>query len=111
MNEESQVRGCFYLHPPGNSVGSPLNQMHRQQLELLLTDDLLLQGHWGKRTRRAQHTSFNTLDNWGHKTPTQSKRRKDSKEKIKGSWPGANTIHSFFPLSSSPPLFFSREDI
>ena len=49
MNAESQVRGCcnFYLHP-GNSVGSPLNQMHRQQLELLLTDDLLLQGHWGK---------------------------------------------------------------
>ena len=22
--------------------------MHRQQLDLLLTDDLLLQGHWGK---------------------------------------------------------------
>ena len=41
MTEESQVRGCynitFYLHQPGNSVGSPLNQMHRQQLELLLT--------------------------------------------------------------------------
>jgi len=36
----------FHLHQPGNSVGSPLNQMHRQQLELLLTDDLLLQGHW-----------------------------------------------------------------
>ena len=50
MNEESQVRGCynFYLHQPENSVGSPLNQMHMQQLELLLTDDLLLQGHWGK---------------------------------------------------------------
>ena len=51
MNEESQVRGCYnitVLHQPGNSVGSPLNQMHRQQLELLLTDDLLLQGHWGK---------------------------------------------------------------
>ena len=50
MDEESQVRGCynFYLHQPGNSVGSPLNQMHWQQLELLLTDDLLLQGHWGK---------------------------------------------------------------
>ena len=48
MNEESQVRGCynFQLHQPGSSVGSPLNQMHRQQLEL--TDDLLLQGHWGK---------------------------------------------------------------
>ena len=51
MNEESQASSCynnFYLHQPGNSVGSPLNQMHRQQLELLLTDDLLLQGHWGK---------------------------------------------------------------
>ena len=48
MNEESQVRGCynFCLHQVGNSVGSPLNQMHRQQLEL--TDDLLLQEHWGK---------------------------------------------------------------
>ena len=70
-----------------------MNQMHRQQLDpLLLTDDLLLQGHWGKETRRAQRTSFNTLDNWGHKTPTQSKKRKDRKEKIKGSWPG--TIHS-----------------
>ena len=29
-----------------------------------------------------------TLDNWGHKTPTQSKRIKDRKEKIKGSWTG-----------------------
>ena len=52
MNEELQVRGCynitFYVHQPGNSVGFPLNQMHRQQLELLLTDDLLLQGHWWK---------------------------------------------------------------
>ena len=51
MNEESQIRGCYnipfiQLHHPGNSVGSPLNQMHRQQNEL--TDDLLLQGHWGK---------------------------------------------------------------
>ena len=118
--------------------------MHRQQLELLLTDDLLLQGHWGReeaavgwlkcclvssdvswhirdklwpmpkhgsinlyvhgnqkallgRTaqdvhldshtapelwrRRAQRTSFNTLDNWGHKTPTNQKG-KDRKEKI-----------------------------
>ena len=54
MNEESQLKSevviTFYLHQPGNSVGSPLNQLHRQQLvELLLTDDLLLQGHWGKR--------------------------------------------------------------
>ena len=52
MNEESQVRGCYnitsYLHQPGNSVGSPLNQTHTQQLELLLADDLPLQRHWGK---------------------------------------------------------------
>ena len=25
-------------------------------------------------TLRTQRTGFNTLDNWGHKTPTQSKR-------------------------------------
>ena len=42
----------------------------------------------GKGTLLAQRTSFNTLENWGHKTPTQSKRIKDRKEKIKGSWPG-----------------------
>ena len=37
-------------------------------------------------TLLAQRTSFNTLDNWGHKIPTQSKKRKnDSKEKVKGS--------------------------
>ena len=36
-------------------------------------------------TLQAQRTSFNTLDNWGHKTPTQSKRKKDRKEKVKGS--------------------------
>ena len=50
MNEESQVRGCcnitFICTNQGNSVGSPLNQMDRQQLKL--TDDLLLKGHWGK---------------------------------------------------------------
>ena len=40
------------------------------------------------KTLPAQRTCFNTLDNWGHKTPTQSKRIKDRKEKIKGSWPG-----------------------
>ena len=44
--------------------------------------------------RQAQHASFNTLDNWGHKTPTQSKKRKDTKEKVKGSWAGTHTIHT-----------------
>ena len=77
MNKESQVRGCynitFYLHQAGNSVGSPLNQIHRQQLELLLTDDLLLRGHWGKEDAAGQRTSFNTLDNWAIKLPPNQK--------------------------------------
>ena len=62
------------------TVGSPLNQMHRQQLELI---DVLLLHTGGKRTKQAQRTSFNSLDNWGHKTPTQSKMSKDEKEMIK----------------------------
>ena len=105
MNEESQVRCCYNIlfHQPGNSVGSPLNQMHRQQLEL--TDDLLLQGHWRKEDAAAQRTRFNTLDNWGHNTPTPSKRKRNRKEKVKGSWPRTHTIHSvtsdFSPLNGT----------
>ena len=38
-------------------------------------------------TPLAQHTSFNTLDNWGHKTPAQSKKRKNDR-KEKGHGPG-----------------------
>ena len=60
---------------PWKQKCSPLNKMHRQQLELLLTDDLL---HWGKQ---------DALDNWGHKTPTQSKKDKGQERKVKGSWP------------------------
>ena len=45
----------------------------------------------GKGTLPAQRTSFNTLDNWCHKTPTQSKKRKDKKEEVKGSWPWPDT--------------------
>ena len=35
----------------------------------------------------AQRTSFNTLNNWGHKTPTQSKKDKGQERKVKESWP------------------------
>ena len=42
-------------------------------------------GTWGKGTLPVQRTGFNTLDTWGHKAPTQSKRIKDRKEKIKRS--------------------------
>ena len=31
----------------------------------------------------AQHTGFNTLDNWGHKIPTQSKRKRTGKKGLK----------------------------
>ena len=71
--------------------------MHRQQLKLLLTDDLLLQGHWEKRTLLAQRASFNTLDNWGHKIPIQSTKQKTKtkrrerttgKKRLKGHGPG-----------------------
>ena len=57
-------------------------------------------------TRRAQHTSFNTLDNWGHKTPTQSKRRRTGKKdcivqelcESRGGRPGLSVLTS--PLVS-----------
>ena len=39
------------------------------------------------RTLLAQRTSFNTLDNWGHKIPTQSKRKKTGKKRLKGHSP------------------------
>jgi len=57
--------------------------------------------HW-----LAQHTSFNTLDNWGHKTPTQWKKRKDKKEMVKGSWPGTHTI--FNTLSYISIIIFNE---
>ena len=41
-------------------TGSPLNQMHRQQLELLLTT-CYCRDTGGKRTPRAQRTSFSTF--------------------------------------------------
>ena len=57
-------------------------------------------GEWGKRDAAGQRTGFNTLDNWGHKTPTQSERIKDRKEKIKGSWPPE---HVYNTLGYIPP--------
>ena len=29
-----------------------------------------------------EHTTFNTLDNWGHKIPTQSKRKRTGKKRL-----------------------------
>ena len=41
----------------------------------------------GKGTLPAQCTGFNTLDNWGHKKPTQSKRKRTGKKSLKGHGP------------------------
>ena len=41
----------------------------------------------GKGTLPAQRTGFNSLDNWGHKTPTQSKRKRTGKKRLKGHGP------------------------
>ena len=38
-------------------------------------------------TLPAQHTTFNILDNWGHKTPTQSKRERTGKKRLQGHGP------------------------
>ena len=40
-----------------------------------------------ERDAAGQRTGFNTLDNWGHKTPTQSKKDKGQERKVKRSWP------------------------
>jgi len=52
--------------------------MHRQQLELTTC---YCRDTGEKRMWWAQHTSFNALDNWGHKTPTQSKRKRTAGKK------------------------------
>ena len=44
-------------------------------------------GTLGEGTLLAQRTSFNTLDNWGHKTPTQSKRKRTGQKILKGHGP------------------------
>ena len=37
--------------------------------------------------RISKFYNFNTLDNWGHKTPTQSKRKRTGKKRLKGHSP------------------------
>ena len=54
-NSKSQKITTYMLSPESDAL------VPRQQLKL--NDDLLLRGHWGKRTRRDQRSSFNTSDN------------------------------------------------
>ena len=41
-------------------------------------------GTMGEKGRCRASARFNTLDNWGHKTPTQSKRKRTGKKRLKG---------------------------
>ena len=91
MNEESQVRGGYNITFICTNqetvwalswircIGSSSNYYYLTTCYCRDTG--------GKRTRRAQRTSFNTLDNWGHKTPTQSKRKRTGKKRLKGHGP------------------------
>ena len=79
-NAETQFNKSLRPQKPEGSLGRTAQDVH-------------LDSH-SSWTMKPQRTSFNTLYNWGHKTPTQSKRRKDRKEKIKESWPRIHTIHS-----------------
>ena len=68
-------------------------------------DNLPLQGHWGKGTLPAQHTTFNTLDNWGHKTPPNQKGKGLEIKELKGHGPEHvyNTLGYIYIFIS--PLF------
>ena len=57
-------------------------------------------------TLPAQRTGFNTLDNWGHKTPIQSKRKRTGKKGLKGH--GPEHIYILYArLHKKTPLLFS----
>ena len=51
-SHKSEVDITFDLHQPENDVGSPLNQMHRQQLVELLLTTCYCRDTGGKGTRR-----------------------------------------------------------
>ena len=50
-SHKSEVAITFYLYQPGNSVGSPLNQMHWQQLETITNSRPATAGTLGERGR------------------------------------------------------------
>ena len=68
--------------------------MHRQQLELLLTDDLLLQGHWGKEDAAGQAQVLTLHIIRAIKLPPNQKRERTTGKKVKGSWPWTHKINA-----------------
>jgi len=70
-NAEARFNNSLHPQKPEGSLGRTAQDVH---LDSHTAPEL-----W---TRQAWCTSFNTLDNWGHKTPTQSKMT--GKKRLKG---------------------------
>ena len=89
MNEESQIRGCYnitFMYTKQETVQALPWDEHMNTGRNSKQTTCLCRDTGAKGTPLAQRTSFNTLDNLGHKAPTQSKKKKDDrKEKVKGS--------------------------
>ena len=103
MNEEPQARGCYnfylYTNQPGNSVGSPLWWKHEHRPHQQTRQPASAGTRGGKGTLPAQHTTLNTLDNWGHKTPTQSKRKRTGKKRLQGQVMARNNTLSYTKIA------------
>ena len=73
-NAEARFNNSLRPWKPEGSIGRTAQDVH-------------LDSHTAPELWRAQRTSFNTLVNWGRKTPTQSKRKRTGKKGLKGHGP------------------------
>ena len=83
MDEESQVRGCYnitFIWTPTRKQCRLFTEMNTGRNSKQTTR--LCRDTGGKGTLPAQCTGFNTIDNWGHKTPTQSKRKRTRRKRL-----------------------------
>ena len=73
------IRNKFCLNQPRNSIGrlSSESDAAAQTNRRPATAGTL-----GERGRGGPSARFNTLDNWGHTIPTQSKKEKGRQERI-----------------------------
>ena len=114
MNEESQVSGCYNITfndtnqetVSGNSVGSPLNQMHWSPGKAHTKRRPASAGTLGERGRGGPSAQgltlqiIRTIKLLPNPPPTPPKKNDVRKEKVKGSWPWTHTkytrLHMFF---------------
>ena len=73
-NAEARFNKSLRPQKPEGSLGRTAQDVH---LDSHTAPELC-------KTLPAQRTGFNTLDNWGHKTPTQSKTKRTGKKRFKG---------------------------